>query len=534
MRTEELLTEAESARRAEKQAATQDAAVVGARDDGSTDLTEPAFPLVASPMTDSAAATAPDAADLRNVRALPEQQDASVHVATEEIKNETMMKALPVRNKTRSSAVAQLSRQKPPPGFGYGRREPGRGKPLLDRASAASHISMSNSSADPPELEDCENSPEVAAVLPTASVDGESARSKTATAAVKLSKEQRKETALEHQEALLVEQWQAACPAFASPAHDAAALAALLLWRFPAAHEVTVPLVDAQWADLLARLREDADPITAPAQAVATLGRHAPTAVVSALLDHLCAQYCTSRHDSRVSVADGSRRIPPPTRDQIEEAMVLLQHHGYRVAPGSPLRRTLAKSEQLGHSSLASTDGESKAQMLVVEEPAAVSTTTKFPPLLYGCDERRGQGMGDEKHEEPSEAEIRRCRAAKMRMTAVAITLKPRLPVIAMGTNPKSQPQLSLTEERDTRVPLHVGSRFATNAWGWDVETVSRWLREVVKLPGQHIDNFVRNEVDGETLLELSDEEMKNDLNIGSLGHRKMLANGIRSLKEAL
>ena len=68
------------------------------------------------------------------------------------------------------------------------------------------------------------------------------------------------------------------------------------------------------------------------------------------------------------------------------------------------------------------------------------------------------------------------------------------------------------------------------DVWSWDVSTVGLWLQKVAKLE-EYVETFGENEVDGETLLELNDGELQTDLSVLRLGHRKVLANGIRQLR---
>ena len=121
-------------------------------------------------------------------------------------------------------------------------------------------------------------------------------------------------------QAALVRHWQQACPPFATPQHDAAALAGLLLWRFPAEHGVTSPLADDEWEGLLGRLRQDSS-ATAVAAATAGLCLHAPGTQVAGLLRRLQLEYCAP---------EPLPASPPQTADQVELAMSLL------MVPTSP------------------------------------------------------------------------------------------------------------------------------------------------------------------------------------------------------
>lgn len=68
-----------------------------------------------------------------------------------------------------------------------------------------------------------------------------------------------------------------------------------------------------------------------------------------------------------------------------------------------------------------------------------------------------------------------------------------------------------------------------TNTEKWTSSEVSQWLETFPTLK-QYTTSFAENEIDGEALLELTDQELKDDLGITPLGHRKQLIRLIKKL----
>ena len=69
----------------------------------------------------------------------------------------------------------------------------------------------------------------------------------------------------------------------------------------------------------------------------------------------------------------------------------------------------------------------------------------------------------------------------------------------------------------------------AFSASSWTVEETSQWLRN--NGFEEQIQAFADNDIDGSALLELTQEELKDDLKIGSLGKRKAIIREIEKLK---
>ncbi len=68
-----------------------------------------------------------------------------------------------------------------------------------------------------------------------------------------------------------------------------------------------------------------------------------------------------------------------------------------------------------------------------------------------------------------------------------------------------------------------------TNTDKWTSSEVSQWLETLPDLK-QYATSFAENEIDGEALLELTDQDLKGDLGIAPLGHRKQLLRLIKKL----
>ena len=69
---------------------------------------------------------------------------------------------------------------------------------------------------------------------------------------------------------------------------------------------------------------------------------------------------------------------------------------------------------------------------------------------------------------------------------------------------------------------------------GWDVEAVCAWVATVERVTEEVVSSFRTNDIDGAALLELTTEQLKDDLNVTSLGVRMAIMRawqpgGIRS-----
>ncbi len=73
-------------------------------------------------------------------------------------------------------------------------------------------------------------------------------------------------------------------------------------------------------------------------------------------------------------------------------------------------------------------------------------------------------------------------------------------------------------------------AKFQQEVPTWNEADVATWLVEVVELP-QYVDVFQENEVDGELLVWLREENLQVDLEITSLAHRKKIAEQIDLLR---
>jgi SAM domain (Sterile alpha motif) len=71
-----------------------------------------------------------------------------------------------------------------------------------------------------------------------------------------------------------------------------------------------------------------------------------------------------------------------------------------------------------------------------------------------------------------------------------------------------------------------------TNVLDWDVTRVEMWLTDT-HLP-HLIPLFAKNEVDGITLINLTQEELREEVGIRSLGERKKVYENIQKLKFSL
>ena len=74
-----------------------------------------------------------------------------------------------------------------------------------------------------------------------------------------------------------------------------------------------------------------------------------------------------------------------------------------------------------------------------------------------------------------------------------------------------------------------MSSASALSASRGTVQQTSEWLR--TSGFEEHIEAFVENDIDGSALLELTQEELKDDLKIGSFGKRKAIVREIEKLK---
>ena len=68
------------------------------------------------------------------------------------------------------------------------------------------------------------------------------------------------------------------------------------------------------------------------------------------------------------------------------------------------------------------------------------------------------------------------------------------------------------------------------NLTSWSVDDVCHWL--VQQSLGKFIDIFKENQVDGECLLSLDNDLLKNDLGIAALGHRSRILKRVQTLKD--
>ena len=67
----------------------------------------------------------------------------------------------------------------------------------------------------------------------------------------------------------------------------------------------------------------------------------------------------------------------------------------------------------------------------------------------------------------------------------------------------------------------------------WTTDQVLFWLKNELKLP-RYIESFKLNEIDGKTLLILTKQDLKDDLNISNLYDRKKIIQKIEIIKQNL
>eukprot|EP00899_Mesostigma_viride_P021181 jgi/Mesvir1/29064/Mv18372-RA.1 len=71
------------------------------------------------------------------------------------------------------------------------------------------------------------------------------------------------------------------------------------------------------------------------------------------------------------------------------------------------------------------------------------------------------------------------------------------------------------------------------DAWRWSKEDVLRWLVSLGPQASAYAQFFDRHEVDGACLLECSNEELRDELQVAPLGHRRLLRRAIEQLRAA-
>lgn len=65
----------------------------------------------------------------------------------------------------------------------------------------------------------------------------------------------------------------------------------------------------------------------------------------------------------------------------------------------------------------------------------------------------------------------------------------------------------------------------------WSLDDVLEWLKKEELNPGEVVTSFRKNNIDGETLLSLTHQDIKNELDIPTLKYRKRLYESIEKLK---
>ena len=131
----------------------------------------------------------------------------------------------------------------------------------------------------------------------------------------------------------LIRRWRDRVPRLASTRHDAASIAAFLLWKNPNGHGVTQPLSREECNDLVYRLETSEDSL---AEVLDALGQHAPRAHVTELVDTLAewvrlGDGCVVTSDEGVPTLVGHvpplldavwRRVP-----RLMQARILVYHY---------------------------------------------------------------------------------------------------------------------------------------------------------------------------------------------------------------
>jgi len=82
-------------------------------------------------------------------------------------------------------------------------------------------------------------------------------------------------------------------------------------------------------------------------------------------------------------------------------------------------------------------------------------------------------------------------------------------------------PQLPVPSRKDTLQPVST----------WTVDQVKKWLQGLDPTFSAYSASFQQQQINGIALLELSEDNLKNDLNITPLGHRKVIIREILNLK---
>ncbi len=65
--------------------------------------------------------------------------------------------------------------------------------------------------------------------------------------------------------------------------------------------------------------------------------------------------------------------------------------------------------------------------------------------------------------------------------------------------------------------------RLAAPVTQWTVDTVAKWLHDVVAFPNSEVEKFRAQRVDGATLMGLNEDELKTDIGITVVGDRKKI-----------
>lgn len=103
---------------------------------------------------------------------------------------------------------------------------------------------------------------------------------------------------------------------------------------------------------------------------------------------------------------------------------------------------------------------------------------------------------------------------------------RPSLSVAAIPSSPGGRTSRSPRVQRDIFDP--------DEAMDWSPEQVHEWLERHVGLPPASLRLFLQHRVDGATLLELTDDELKNDIGVQALGDRKKVLRAVSSSKRGV